>query len=39
MDYFYCRTSTKAQNLERQLVKAKELNIPDDYIYADKNEW
>lgn len=36
MNYFYARTSTKTQNLSRQLLKAKELGIPAENIYSDK---
>ncbi len=34
--YFYARVSTKEQNLERQLAKAKELGIPDENVFHDK---
>lgn len=34
--FFYARVSTKEQNLDRQLARAKELGITDDYIYIDK---
>lgn len=34
--FFYARVSTKEQNLDRQLARAKEIGITDDYIYIDK---
>lgn len=34
--FFYARVSTKDQNLDRQLERARELGITDDYIYTDK---
>lgn len=34
--FFYARVSTKEQNLGRQLARAKELGITDEYIYIDK---
>lgn len=36
MDYFYARVSTKDQNLDRQLERAKQLNIPEERVFADK---
>lgn len=36
MNYFYGRVSSRQQNLDRQLLKARELNIPDDRVFADK---
>lgn len=37
MKYFYCRVSTKEQNLERQLVVAREqFEIPDENVFCDK---
>ncbi|GGA05095.1 hypothetical protein GCM10008018_58870 [Paenibacillus marchantiophytorum] len=32
----YVRASAKDQNTERQLVKTRELGIPDKYIFVDK---
>ena len=34
--FFYARVSTLDQNLDRQLARAAELGITDDYIYTDK---
>ena len=34
--FFYGRVSTLDQNLDRQLARAAELGITDDYIYTDK---
>ncbi|MEV5027015.1 recombinase family protein [Paenibacillus sp. LPE1-1-1.1] len=31
------RVSTKEQNLERQLIKFKELGIDERYIFVDKH--
>lgn len=36
-EYFYGRVSTKDQNLERQLVVARQYkNIPEENVYCDK---
>ncbi|MGO4272281.1 hypothetical protein AB4Z22_20975 [Paenibacillus sp. TAF58] len=32
----YVRVNAKDQNTERQLVKMRELGIPDKYIFVDK---
>lgn len=32
----YARVSTKEQNLDRQLIKFKELGIPEDWWFTDK---
>lgn len=34
--FFYARVSTKDQNLDRQLARAREIGITDDYIFIDK---
>lgn len=34
--FFYARVSTKDQNLDRQLERAREIGITSDYIYIDK---
>ena len=34
--YGYIRVSSKDQNEDRQLLAQKELNIPDEHIYIDK---
>lgn len=34
--FFYARVSTKEQNLDRQLARAKEIGITSDYIFIDK---
>lgn len=34
--FFYARVSTLDQNLDRQLARAAELGITDDYIFTDK---
>lgn len=34
--FFYARVSTLDQNLDRQLERAKELGITDEYIFTDK---
>lgn len=34
--FFYARVSTLDQNLDRQLARAKELGITDEYIFTDK---
>ena len=34
--YFYVRVSTKHQEVERQLLKARELGIKEENIYVDK---
>ena len=34
--FFYARLSTKEQNLDRQLARAKEIGITSDYIFIDK---
>ena len=34
--YGYIRVSSKDQNEDRQLIAQKELNIPDENIYIDK---
>ena len=34
--FFYARVSTQDQNLDRQLARAAELGITDDYIFTDK---
>lgn len=36
MDMAYVRVSAKDQNPERQLVKYRQLGIPDRYIFVDK---
>lgn len=36
MEYFYVRVSTKEQEIERQLIKAKELGISEEHIFIDK---
>lgn len=36
MDYGYVRVSTAEQNVERQLVKMRELGIADELIFVDK---
>lgn len=35
-DLFYARVSSKGQNLDRQLERAKELGIPEKHVYTDK---
>ena len=34
--FFYARVSSKDQNLDRQLERAREIGITSDYIYIDK---
>lgn len=34
--FFYARVSSKDQNLDRQLARAKEIGITNDYIFIDK---
>lgn len=34
--YGYVRVSTKEQNEDRQLIALREMNIPDENIYTDK---
>ena len=34
--FFYARVSTKEQNLDRQLARAREIGITSDYIFIDK---
>lgn len=36
MKFMYCRVSSIEQNLARQLEQAKELGIPQENIYSDK---
>lgn len=36
MNMAYIRVSTQEQNIDRQLIKMKELNIEDRYIFIDK---
>ncbi|GGK08834.1 DNA recombinase [Lentibacillus kapialis] len=34
--FFYARVSSKDQSLERQLEAAKDIGIPEEYIFVDK---
>ncbi|HBL1656883.1 TPA: recombinase family protein, partial [Enterococcus faecium] len=34
--FFYIRVSSYDQSIERQLISAKELGIPEEYIFVEK---
>ncbi|EOC6348575.1 recombinase family protein, partial [Enterococcus faecalis] len=34
--FFYIRVSSYDQSIERQLIAAKELGIPEEYIFIEK---
>lgn len=34
--FFYIRVSSYDQSIERQLIAAKELGIPEEYIFVEK---
>lgn len=37
MEFAYARVSTRDQNLERQLIKFKEMGIPEENTFVDKS--